>query len=373
MTTVHDLCTIMEGIAPLQHAADWDNVGLLVGRRDRAVRVVLACIDLTQAVLDEACTIKAQAVLAYHPTLFSGRKRLTDQDPAGDVLLRTIESGIAVYSPHTALDAAPKGMADWLARGIGTGAIMPITQACEVQADEAVKVISYVPRTHAEAVRDAMSTAGAGHIGAYTHCSTLIESTGTFRPEAGANPHIGAPAEISSVDEMRVMMVCGDGNLGDVVAAIQSSHPYEEPPIHIVPLRPRPLPDTGSGRLVRLSKPQSLEDITGSLKAHLGVDSLRVSAGRGHSGPHEIAACCPGAGGSMLDAAVAAGATLFLTGEMRHHDVLAAKERGVSVVLAGHTNTERGYLPRLVDRLSQAMPEVQVLQSEADVAPWMNC
>ena len=112
MPTVSNLCHAMESIAPLQYAAEWDNVGLLVGRRDASISKVLLCIDLTSAVLQEATESGVQAIVAYHPTIFTPRTRMSDEDRGGDLLLSLIEAGIAVYSPHTALDAAAGGMTD---------------------------------------------------------------------------------------------------------------------------------------------------------------------------------------------------------------------------------------------------------------------
>ncbi len=370
MSTVQDLCTAMESLAPLQYAAKWDNVGLLVGRRDAAIANVMVCIDLTGLVLQEAIDQGARAIVAYHPVIFDSRKRVTDDDPAGDLLLKLIESGIAVYSPHSALDAAPGGMADWLLAAIGEGTVCPIEPACELGTSEAVKIVTYAPRERVDCIRVAMAEAGAGRIGDYTHCSTAIESSGTFLGGEGANPAVGQPGTLESVSETRLMMVCSEAALGEAIAALRAAHPYESPPIHVVPLAPRPMRDTGLGRVLRLDRPRGLPQIVEAFKVQLGVSILRVAPGIGGPQEHTIIGGCPGAGGSMLSAAERAGATLFVTGEMRHHDVLAARERGTTVLLAGHTNTERGYLPLLQGRLAGLLPDCKAFCSAVDVTPW---
>jgi dinuclear metal center YbgI/SA1388 family protein len=372
MPAMTDLCKAMETIAPLAHAMEWDNVGLLVGRRDAAVSGITLCIDLTSAVLEEAMDTGASAIVAYHPIIFDPRKRVTDDEPDGTLLLALIEAGIAVYCPHTALDAAQGGMSDWLIGAMGEGDVSPIEPASEEGASEAVKIVTYVPRANVDAVRGAISAAGAGRIGDYTHCSAAVDSRGTFMGGAGTNPVVGEAGVLESIDETCLMMVCSEANLATAIAALRSAHPYEEPPVHVIPLAPRPMQDTGGGRLIRLDQPRALSQIIDDLKRRLGVTTVRVAEGIDGRQEHMVIGCCPGAGASMLTAAEQAGATLFVTGELRHHDVLAAQQRGTTVLLAGHTNTERGYLPHLQARLAEMLPKCDIAVAATDVAPWRD-
>lgn len=370
--TVQDLVTVWETIAPIGHAAEWDNAGLLVGDSAWALHNVLLTIDLTMDVLIEAEQADVDAIIAYHPPIFSGLKRFTADDPASALVLQAAATRTAVFSPHTALDAAPGGMTDWLADGIGVGDATPLQAVTELGAHEQCKVVTYVPLEAVDAVRIAMGDAGAGTIGDYTHCSTSIESEGTFIGGAGSTPAVGSAGQLERVTERRLMMVSSIRGLAGVLAALRTAHPYEEPPVHVVPLADRPMHDTGVGRCLQLAEPKSTDDVIASLKLHLGVSSLRVAEGRGGPERHERAGVCPGAGGSLLDEAVASGCTLFVTGEMRHHDVLAAVDRGITVILAGHTNTERGYLPQLRDRLAAAMPDCEFMVSTRDRVPWTD-
>ena len=143
--SVADLVRAMESIAPLRHAASWDNVGLLLGDPERRLDSLLLAIDLTRSVAEEACAAGAGAVVAYHPPIFRPRKSLTTADPQGRALLSLASAGVAVHSPHTALDAAPGGLADWLVDGLGDGATAPIEPADDRPAGEAVKIVTMVP------------------------------------------------------------------------------------------------------------------------------------------------------------------------------------------------------------------------------------
>lgn len=236
-------------IAPLHLAADWDNVGLLLEPAPwpRTCRRALLTIDLSEAVLAEALEAEADLVVAYHPPIFGGLKRLTAGAPLQRVVLEAARRGVAIYSPHTALDAAPGGINEWLAEGLG-------------------------------------------------------ELTAT------------APIE--------------------------------------------PLDDTGSigqGRIAELRTPITLPELVARLKAHLGLHHLRLAAAPAHAqgGTFRRIALCPGAGESVFERL--RGPEVFVTGEMRHHSVLARVAAGESVVLTEHTNTERGYLPVLQRRLSEAL------------------
>ena len=119
---IQQLVDLMQEIAPSELGESWDNVGLLVGDRSRPLGRGMLCIDLTEAVLAEAVRKRADAIVAYHPPIFTARKRITDEDAGGRILLAAIAAGIAIHSPHTAADAAEGGVNDWLADGLGAGA-----------------------------------------------------------------------------------------------------------------------------------------------------------------------------------------------------------------------------------------------------------
>ena len=99
-----------------------------------------------------------------------------------------------------------------------------------------VKIVVTVPETHTNLVREAMGKAGAGVIGNYTFCTFSSKGVGRFRPEQGANPHIGEVGRIEEVVEERIEMTCSREKLSDVIKAIKDVHPYEEVALDIYPL-----------------------------------------------------------------------------------------------------------------------------------------
>ena len=374
MTTVGRLACALDGIAPAHLAEDWDNVGLLVGDYDEPLSdgPVLVTIDLPADVADEALERGASAVVAYHPPIFRGIKRLTGSTPKEKGLLRCVRAGMAVLSPHTALDAASEGLGEWLARttldagdaGRDLRALSP-----HQRDGGGVKIVTFVPTQHVDAVREAMASAGAGVIGAYTTCSFQQSGTGTFEGDETTNPAVGKRGRLERVGELRLEMVCATRALPSTLAALAEAHPYEEPAFDVIPLGAKPDALLGSGRAITLGEQSTAQQIAARLRTALGVDVVKIAD---TDGTIERVGVCPGSGASLVDAAIADGCTCFVTGEMTHHETLAALDRGCSVILAGHTNTERPYMPILADRLRGALEGVEFVVSQRDRAPFVH-
>lgn len=373
MLNVSRLVEVMEEIAPTAGAEAWDNVGLLVGDPQREVEgPVVLTIDLTEPVAEEALGMNAGAIVAYHPLLFHPIKRITACDGRGRSILALLEAGVTVYSPHTALDAVEGGVTDWLIDQIvtdGGGSGMgsdrrALTPLAATDSMRTHKVVAFVPVKSVASVREAMAAVGAGMIGAYRECSFTIPGHGTFFAGEGANPRVGEKGRLETVDEIRLEMVCGAACLADVVGALRDAHPYEEPAFDVYRLEPAPGRATGAGRAVTLDAPATPDLVAERVKRNLGLPMVKLALAS--EKPVMRVGAVPGAGASLLDAAIDAGCELFVTGEMRHHEVLAAVDRGCSIILAGHTNTERGYLPLLRERMVAIEPGFDVRMSAVD-------
>lgn len=365
----------MESIAPLPLAEPWDNVGLLVG--DPAARIkgpVLITIDLTPAVIAEAEQLKAGAIIAYHPPIFAPIKRLVASDPRQQAILRAVRAGMAVYSPHTALDSAPGAMSDWLAdcalpkgkpRAADRRALQP--KALPSPNEEA-KIVTFVPAADVDKVRGALASAGAGTIGNYTVCSFMTPGTGTFLGSAKSKPMVGRAGELESTPEVRLEMVLPSRAVPLALELLKRFHPYEEVPVDVYQLLPKPQRDTGSGRRLVLDEPATLAVIASRLKSALKASHVQVAPAPQHGDTFAFShiGLCPGAGASLVEVAAREGCQLFITGEMKHHEVLEANARGVSVLLGGHSTTERGYLPHLAARLEKLLPGARFQTAATD-------
>lgn len=347
----------MRSIAPLGFAETWDNVGLLVGSRQARVSHMMLTIDCTDEVIEEAVDSGAQMLVTYHPIMFHPINRITDDDQMGRLLLRALHHDLAIYSPHTALDAAPGGVTDWLADAVGSGYRRPLIPHETVARNQQVKIVSFVPAEAAERLRDALAHAGAGRIGQYTQCAFMSPGIGSFRGDPESRPAIGDAGALEHVEELRLEMVCSQSALPSLIATLREFHPYEEPAFDLYDLHPIPEQDIGAGRKVVLDQPATVGEIATRLKKHLKIGRVKVTDA---DKPVNVVGLVPGAGASLVETACAEECDLFVTGEMTHHQALAAELQGCSVILTGHTNSERGYLPLLRERLIAAVDGLSI-------------
>jgi dinuclear metal center YbgI/SA1388 family protein len=353
------LLPVLEEIAPVRYAADWDNVGLLAGDPSQPIHKVLLTIDYTTAVADEARREGCDVVFAYHPPVFRPVKRVV----AGSLLYDAIRRGVALYSPHTALDVAEGGTNDMLADALGMMERAPL-RAAEAKASS-VKLVVFVPEENVAAVSQAMFDAGAGRIGAYSSCSFRSAGTGTFFGEEGANPAVGERGKLEEVAELRVETVVPLARVAEVVTAMRAAHPYEEPAFDLVSLVAAPS-GLGMGRVGAVPR-VSRGELFRRVKAALGVEHLLVAGPT--EGDVERAAACAGSCGDLFEDAIRKKADVYLTGEMRHHDVLRAAEAGMTVICARHSASERAVLSRVAARIAARIPDLPVVVSREDRDP----
>jgi dinuclear metal center YbgI/SA1388 family protein len=347
MPTVADVAAYLDRFAPPASAAEWDNVGLLAGDPAGPADRVMTCLTVTPDVAAEAVAEKVQLVVSHHPVLFRGAKRLTPATSDGRVLLPLLRHGAAVYSPHTAFDNCPGGINDGLAKRLGLTDVKPLRRR---DGRRECKLVVFVPDSDLAKVSDAVFAAGAGVIGQYEQCSYRLAGTGTFFGTDATNPTVGAKGRREEVSEWRLEVVVPEGKVDAVVAAMRTAHSYEEPAFDVYPLRPVPGP--GEGRVGELAAPVSLGELARAAKSKLSAGCLQLVGDPGKPVKRVAVAC--GAAGEFLTDALKAGADAFLTGEMRFHDCLAARDAGVGVLLPGHYATERPGVEDLAGRIGEA-------------------
>jgi len=348
----------LEQIAPPSLAESWDNVGLLVGDPNQEISRILLTIDYSAAVAEEGRTEKCDLVIAYHPPIFQALKRVV----AGNPIFDAIRRGVAIYSPHTALDVAEGGTNDMLADVLGLTDRRPLKNG-EAKGTQ-YKLVVFVPIEAVEKVSRALFDAGAGTIGNYSSCSFRSAGTGTFFGESGAEPKVGQTGRLEKVDEIRLETVVPIGEVDAVIRALRESHPYEEAAFDLNVLA-APAGNKGHGRIGSIP-PTGRGELFERIKRELGIGHLLIA------GPVEgtvtRAAVCAGACGNMLDDAIKGKAELYLTGEIRHHDAVKAAAAGLTVVCTLHSNSERAVLKRLAKRLEETagMPGMVISSEDRD-------
>ncbi len=361
--TVDTLVQAMEELAPTRRAEPWDNVGLLTGDPQQPLTHILLTIDYTAQVAAEATTLGCDAVIAYHPVIFDPIKKLT----AGHLVFDAIRRGIAIYSPHTALDLADGGTNDVLADALGLENRRPLSLRKAPLVPWHYKLITFVPDDSLEKVAAALSDAGAGCIGNYSHCTYRSAGAGTFLPHENSHPAIGQVGKLAHVDEIRLETIVPTGRIDAVVQALRQSHPYEQPAFDLIQLGAPP-DGTGMGRIGQVQPTDRATLIQRARKA-LGLNHVLVAGPT--TGQVTTAACAAGSCGPLFKDAIAQNAQLYLTGELKHHDALKAAAAGLTVVCVLHSNSERATLQRLCERLAPLLPGVQLTLSHADRDPFI--
>lgn len=370
MDLVGEWLALVDAHWPSVHASSWDAPGLQVGDPTWAVERVVVTLDVTAGVVEEAAEVAHTLVLAHHPLLLRGLDRLTPATPAGATALRAARSGVAIAAAHTNLDVARDGTgtSDPVADVLGLVERRPLTT--ELTESAQVKLVTFVPTDHTEPVLDAVAGAGAGRIGAYERCSFRVRGTGSFRPTEGAAPITGEVGETAEVDEDRLEVVVPRRRVGAVVAALQLAHPYDEVAYDLHPLVDGAT--VGFGHVGRLPSPVPLDVVATRLREGLPSPHLRCGGDRDRS--IEVVATVGGSGGSLAGAAIAAGAELLVTGDMKHHDTLDVLAQGLAVIDAGHHATEVAALPAWIAALRADADHrglrAPVLASSVDTDPW---
>lgn len=362
------LSTILDAfadLAPLEMAEPWDNVGLLAGDRAQSVSRAMLTIDYTPDVAAEAKAAACELMIAYHPPLFTPLTRITADRPT-DLIHDAIRRGVAIYSPHTALDVAIGGTNDVLADALAMVDRAPL----KIRDPSATytKLVVFVPNEAADRVRDAVFDAGGGEMGKYSRCSFVSPGQGTFMGGEGSDPQYGSAGNFETVDERRVEILVPLDRVPSVIEALRRAHPYEEPAFEFQALVPRLL-DIGIGRRGRLPSSITLEMVANLLRRALGVERLLIAGERDRM--ISRVAVCAGAGGELMDAAITYGADLYVTGELRHHDALKAQRAGMSVICTLHSNSERVALTSLAARLRERVAGVDFTLSQTDRDPFV--
>ncbi len=365
-----DLVHIMERLAPPGLAEEWDNSGWQVGDPGAEVQKVLLALDVTREVVEEAEKYGAQLIISHHPMLLKGIKSVCRDNPAGSLLYRLIQTGIGVYAAHTTLDCAEGGVNDVLARILGLEQI-EVLQPLQYQ--QLLKLVVFVPVSHADAVREALGRAGAGYIGNYSHCTYNLKGIGTFCPLEGTSPFIGTVGRLEQVEEVRIETIIKKQQSGRVLQAMFEAHPYEEVAYDLYPLVNKGAVH-GLGRIGRLPQAVTLAELAGIVQEVLHGSCLRYG-GTSHTMVQRVAVC-GGSGGDLWALAQKKDADVLVTGDVRYHtarDMLTAK---MCFIDAGHFATERVVLPALRKKLNAILAQAgYVLDIDIAVCekePWVD-
>jgi dinuclear metal center YbgI/SA1388 family protein len=358
---IADITRFLETIAPPALQEGYDNAGLLTGQAGWACTGALCTLDATEAVIMEAVEKNCNLVVAHHPIIFGGLKKINGKNYVEKAIIAAIKNDIAIYAIHTNLDNVLHGVNHRMANCLG----LQNRRILAPKTGQVKKIFTFVPATHVDAVRNALFTAGAGQIGNYSECSFAVPGTGTFRAGAGSNPFVGTVGERAEEPEIKIEAIFPAWLQQPLVAALCAAHPYEEVAYDIVSLDNQ-YAAVGSGLLGSLPQPVPELDFLQQIKAAFGLQLVRHTPLTGK--PVQKVALCGGAGSFLISRALGAGADFYITADVKYHEFFDANG-GLVVADIGHWESEQFTIDLLFDHLTGKFPTFAVQKTAVKTNP----
>jgi dinuclear metal center YbgI/SA1388 family protein len=351
----------LEELAPPSLQESYDNAGLLTGSPDMDITGAIVCLDSTEAVLDEAIAQGCNLVIAHHPIVFSGLKRLTGRNYIERTIIKAIRHNIAIYAIHTNLDNVREGVNARFAGKLG----LQNTRILQPQKGKLRKLVTFVPHAQAAQVREALFQAGAGNIGNYSECSFNSTGEGTFKGGKDTQPFAGQ-AEISHTEpETRIETIFPNWKEQKVMQALRQSHPYEEIAYDIYTIDNQ-YDNIGAGLIGELTESMHTEIFLDHLKKSMKAPVVRHTA---LVKPHiKTVAICGGSGSFLLNDAIRQQADIFITGDFKYHQFFDADGK-IIIADIGHFESEQFTIDLLTDYIRQKFTTFAVRFTETNTNP----
>jgi dinuclear metal center YbgI/SA1388 family protein len=358
---IGEIISFLESLAPLSLQENYDNAGLLTGNSGWNCSGIITTLDATEAVVQEAIEKKCNLIVAHHPIIFGGLRKITGKNYVEQTIITAIKNDIAIYAIHTNLDNVLHGVnaaiADKLEL-INRKILQPKNETLK-------KLFTFVPIEFAENVRSAIFNAGGGHISQYSECSFNTAGQGTFKPGEGTNPFTGKRGIRHTEDEIKMEMIFPAWQEKTILAAIIDAHPYEEVAYDIISLDNQNQ-QVGSGLVGELSESKSENEFLTLLKKTFNLSVIRHTPLTGK--PVKKIALCGGAGSFLTGAAAAAGADFYITGDIKYHEFFDANGRLV-IADIGHYESEQFTIDLLFDILTQKFPTFAIQKTGVKTNP----
>ncbi|WP_395067022.1 Nif3-like dinuclear metal center hexameric protein [Flavobacterium sp.] len=365
---IKEILTILEEMAPLAYAEDFDNVGLLIGNQDDDATGILVCHDALENVIDEAIAKKCNLVVCFHPILFSGLKKITGKNYVERSVLKAIKNDIAIYAVHTALDNHKNGVNKIFCDALG----LKNTKILVPKQNFIQKLITYTIPENVEQVRNALFDAGAGKIGNYDDCSFTSQGIGTYIGNEDSNPEIGERFEFVETAEIKIEVTFEKHLQSKILKALFSNHVYEEVAYEIYELQ-NIHQNIGLGMVGELERPMSEIDFLLFVKDKMQCGSIRHTELLGKE--VSTVAVLGGSGSFAIKNAIQAGVDVFLTSDMKYHNFYESENQ---IVLAdiGHFESERytknyivEFLKEKISNFAPNLSEDRIVLSEENTNP----
>ena len=357
-----DIVRVIEYAAPVIYQESYDNSGLQVGDPMQVITGILLTLDVTEAILDEAMERGCNMIVAHHPLIFSGIKRLAGRTYIERVIHKAIKNDIIIYAAHTNLDNMYNGVNAKIAEKLG----LKNTSVLSQSSDTLSKLYTYAPTEHADKLRDALFAAGAGHIGNYAECSFNTGGNGTFRPGERANPVIGEPGgEREWVGEVKIEVLVPKHREAQVIQALMACDFYDEKAYELIAIK-NTNQHIGAGLIGNLLVAMEETAFLSFLKQQMATECIRHTALLNKK--ITKVAVCGGSGSFLLKDAINAGADIFITGDFKYHQFFDADGK-IIIADIGHYESEQYTVEIFKALFNEKFPNFAILLSNLSTNP----
>ena len=359
--TIQDITNLLEKIAPPSLQESYDNAGLLTGNKSWECNGIVTCLDATEEVVLEAIAKHCNLIVAHHPIIFKGLKKINGKNYVEKTIITAIKNDIAIYAIHTNLDNVIDGVNGKIADTIGL-----VNRSILVPKENLLqKLAVFVPTAHKEVLLESLFKAGAGNIGNYSECSFSTPGTGSFKGASGTNPFAGKPGERHYEKEEKLEVIFPSWLQSQILNAMKKAHPYEEIAYDIYGLN-NSYQQTGSGIFGELEAEMDEKAFLNLLKSRFNLSLIRHTPLLGKL--VKKIAICGGAGSFLTGAAIASGADVYITADIKYHEFFDADNR---LLLAdiGHYESEQFTTDLLFDILRENFPNFAILKTDIKTNP----
>lgn len=358
---VKDIVQLIESIAPIAYQESYDNSGLQVGSPEQDIKSILLCLDSTEAVIDEAIVKGCNMVLAHHPLIFKGLKKITGKNDVERTIIKAIKHNIVIYAAHTNLDNVfQKGVNQKFAQKLG----LKDLQILLAKDSQLVKLQIYTPSEHSNSVEQALFAAGAGNIGKYTECSFTTKGIGGFKPGNDSKPFFGELGKRETLEENKIEAIAPAFLAQNIINRVKLAHPYEEMAYEIVPLA-NIHQEIGSGMLGILEQEMDAESFLIHLKKSLNLDVIKYTPIQKKI---RKVAVCGGSGSFLLHSAIRSGADAYISSDVKYHEFFDALG-SLMFCDIGHYESEISTLELFYEVIQEKFPNFAVHFCETSTNP----
>ena len=358
---ISQITSFLETIAPPALQESYDNAGLITGRGEWDCTGVICCLDAIEAVVDEAIEKKCNLVVAHHPIIFSGLKKINGKNHVERTIIKAIKNDIAIYAIHTNLDNVLDGVNGMIASKLG----LQNTTVLSNKTGQLKKLYFFVPPENAQDVMSALFEAGGGNIGNYSECSFSVNGTGTFKPNEKANPFSGETGKREEADELKIEVLFPSYLESKMISSLKSSHPYEEVAYEVISID-NTHQHIGSGISGEFTEPISESRFLQKLKDTFGLKVVKHTALKGK--PIKKVSVCGGAGSFLLKNAINSKSDVYITSDLKYHEFFDADGR-ILLCDIGHYESEQFTIELLATQLEQKFPNFAVLKTGVNTNP----